>query len=48
MSGMRHVTCWNKIVCTEVLLMEGSGSVLGFHQELFSVSKESWIFGVGE
>lgn len=48
MSGMWHVTCWSKIVRTEVLLMEGSGSVLGFHQELFSISKESWIFGVSE
>lgn len=48
MSGMWRVTCWNEIIRAGVLLMEGSGSVLGFHQELFSVSKESWIFGVSE
>lgn len=48
MLGVWHVTCWSKIVCTEVLLMEGSDSVLGFHQELLSISKESWIFKVSE
>lgn len=46
MLRMCHVTCWNKVVYTEGLLMEGSGSVLGFHQQLLDISKESWIFGV--
>lgn len=46
MLWMWHVACWNKVVYTEGLLMEGSGSVLGFHQQLLGISKESWIFEV--
>lgn len=45
MLWMWHVTCWNKVVCTEGLLMEGSGSVLGFHSSYLASQRNLGFLG---
>lgn len=37
--------CWNKVVCTEGLLMEGSGSVLGFHSSYLASQRNLRFWG---